>query len=90
MTINIGADVHSKTISAYAMPTFDTESDIISLFLSFFAHPENNLPSSSISQAEKLHNRILLRTDGIAVIPVLFIRLKPASFSLMISTDSDS
>ncbi|AMH93936.1 hypothetical protein AR505_0214 [methanogenic archaeon ISO4-H5] len=27
MTINIGADVHSKTISAYAMPTFDTESE---------------------------------------------------------------
>lgn len=27
MTINIGADVHSKSISAYAIPTFDTESE---------------------------------------------------------------
>jgi len=29
MTMNIGADVHAKTISAFAIPTFDSESEIV-------------------------------------------------------------
>ena len=60
-----------------------TESEGIFLFLSFFAHPENNHPLLSVSQAENLHDRTLLRTGGLAVISVLSIHLKPASFSLI-------
>jgi hypothetical protein len=67
-----------------------TESEGIFLFLSFFAHPEKYSPFSSVSQAENLHDRTLLRTDDSAVISVLSIHLKPASFSLIISADPDS
>ncbi|MBQ5482988.1 MAG: hypothetical protein IIT75_01325, partial [Candidatus Methanomethylophilus sp.] len=60
-----------------------TESEGIFLFLSFLPILRITIPSSSVRLAENLHDRTLLRTGGLAVISVLSIHLKPASFSLI-------
>lgn len=69
MTINIGADVHSKTISAYAIPTFDTESEELEFceeFNSRFAKFRNDYESLSVfaTFVRDVEHGILIENTG--------------------------